>query len=46
MDLVDVLLLGCGIDNDMLETIMDTIVFIEDDTDNPDTASDLPAEIM
>ena len=31
MDLVDVLLLGGGIDNDLLEDIIDTILFIEED---------------
>lgn len=31
MDLVDVLLLGCGVDNDLLEDILETIAFLEED---------------
>jgi len=31
MDLVDVILLGGGVDDDLLEDILDTIVFIEGD---------------
>ena len=36
MDLVDVMLIaGGGIDNDLLETVVDTILFIEEDNHGP-----------
>jgi hypothetical protein len=34
MDLCDIMLLACGVDNDALETVMDTILFIEEDNES------------
>ncbi len=32
MDIVDVMLLSCGVDNDALDDILDTMLFIEEGT--------------
>jgi hypothetical protein len=37
MDMCDILLLGCGVDNDALEDILDTILFIEEDQHGEDS---------
>ena len=41
MDLVDVILLGGGVDDDLLDTILDTMLFIEEGI--VDSGIDLPA---
>ena len=41
MDLCDIMLLGCGVDDYLLEDIFDTIAFIEEDT-NGDQEQDGP----
>jgi len=36
MNMCDAMLLACGVDDDLLDTVLDTILFIEEDVHEPE----------